>query len=244
MNAMLLAAGRGTRLGEASKTVPKALVDIGGRPLLERQLEYLADQGAERIAINAHHLGHLIEAFVDGYRRRRPGAPAITVVREERLLGTAGGVRNALPNLGADPILVLYADVIVDEPLGPVLNAHRARGPDATLCCYWADSSEGKGVVTVDDSLRAVGFEEKPADGSAPGMINSGLAIVEPRLVEPLPPGEERDFGHDVFPAAIRAGARIDAYLLTRPVKDIGTPEVLEEVRMSFAFPTTGAGDE
>jgi mannose-1-phosphate guanylyltransferase len=244
VNAMLLAAGRGTRLGEASRTVPKALVDVGGRPLLDRQLDYLSAQGAERIAINVHHLGHLIEAFVDGYRRRHPSAPPIAVVSEERLLGTAGGVRNALTHLGSGPIVVLYADVMVDEPLAPIMDAHRASGAAATLCCYWADSTEGKGVVSADDSLRVLGFEEKPRDGARPGLINSGLAVVEPALVAPLPLGEERDFGHDVFPEAILRGIPLSVYSLSRPVSDIGTPQVLEEVRMSLAHPSADAGDE
>jgi NDP-sugar pyrophosphorylase family protein len=69
-------------------------------------------------------------------------------------------------------------------------------------------------------------------------------AVVEPGLVAPLPLGEERDFGHEVFPEAILRGIPLSVYLLARPVSDIGTPQVLEEVRMSLAHPSSDAGDE
>ncbi len=113
MNAMILAAGRGTRLGELGQTVPKVLVDVGGEPLLARQIRYLKDGGIERIVINAHHLADQIESFV----AEHPHAVDIEVVVEPELLGTAGGVRNALPHLGEGAFVVLYGDVIVDEPV-------------------------------------------------------------------------------------------------------------------------------
>ena len=120
MNAMILAAGRGTRLGELGRTVPKILVDVGGEPLLARQIRYLKDGGIERIVINAHHLAEQVESFVAEHSL----APDIDVVVEAELLGTAGGVRNALPHLGEEAFVVLYGDVIVDESITGVVAAH------------------------------------------------------------------------------------------------------------------------
>src|SRR3954454_22943445 len=95
-SAMVLAAGRGTRLGSLGLTVPKVLVDVGGRPLLERQLDYLAREGIERVVVNAHHLAEAVDSFAREYT----GALELSVVTEVQLLGTAGGVRNALDVLG------------------------------------------------------------------------------------------------------------------------------------------------
>src|ERR1035441_6413429 len=108
---MLLGAGRGTRLGALGLTVPKILVDVGGEPLLARQLRYLAREGAERVVVNAHHLADQVEAFA----AQHTGPPELVVVREDELLGTAGGVRNALPELGTEPFVVLYGDVRSEE---------------------------------------------------------------------------------------------------------------------------------
>ncbi len=118
---MILGAGRGTRLAELGLAVPKVLVPVGGRPLLARQIDYLAEQGFERVVVNAHHLAEAIQAFAAEY----VGPVQLTVVTEPRLLGTAGSVRNALELLGQEAFLVLYGDVVVDEPLAPMLADHR-----------------------------------------------------------------------------------------------------------------------
>jgi NDP-sugar pyrophosphorylase family protein len=93
MNVMLLAAGRGTRLRPVEPDVPKVLVEIAREPLLARQLRYLESQGVSRVVVNAHHLADQVLAFADEYR----GSLDLVVVVEKELLGTAGGVRNALP---------------------------------------------------------------------------------------------------------------------------------------------------
>jgi NDP-sugar pyrophosphorylase family protein len=129
VNAMILAAGKGTRLGFLGRTIPKVLLPVGGRPLLERHLNYLAREGFTRVVVNAHHLAPQVEAFVASYR----GPLHVCCIVEESLLGTAGGVRSALPQLGRDSFLVLYGDVLVDEPLGPMMEFHRRKGVLATL---------------------------------------------------------------------------------------------------------------
>jgi len=228
---MILGAGRGTRLASMGLTVPKVLVEIGDRPLLERQVEYLRGEGIERVVVNAHHLAEAIESFARGYR----GDVDVTVVREPVLLGTAGGVRNALDRLGDDPFFVLYGDVVVDAPLEPLARAHLGRGAAATVAVYETDDIEGKGTVEVDGDDRVLRFAEKDPTVPTPALVNAGLYLVDPDLVAALPPGEERDFGHDVFPAALRAGRRILAHRLPAPVIDVGTPAGLAQARRAAA---------
>jgi NDP-sugar pyrophosphorylase family protein len=227
MNAMILAAGLGTRLGELGRSEPKALIDVAGRPLLQRQLEFLERQGVERVVINAHHLASRIVAFAAGYR----GSVEVRCVVEPDLLGTAGGVRNALDDLGPGPFLVLYGDVVVHEDLAPLVDHHGCRRPAATLAVYEATSAEAKGVVDVDAEGRVIAFREKPEIGTGSVLINAGLCVVEPALIATLTAGVFADFGQDVFPSALSRGLAIEAVRLVSPVIDIGTPEGLSLAR-------------
>jgi NDP-sugar pyrophosphorylase family protein len=220
---MILAAGRGTRLGQLGRSVAKPLVPVGGRPLLERQLEYLERERLSRVVINTHHLAGQVSSFVARYR----GPLDVSCIEEESLLGTAGGVRNALPRLGRGPFLVLYGDVLVDEPLAPLFDFHRARRALATLAMYEEEATEGKGVVHVDDSGRVTGFQEKQQQRDGRLLVNAGVYVMEPQLVSSLPAGTPNDFGHDVFPRAVDRGLPIFGYRIAERVIDIGTPDGL-----------------
>jgi len=226
---MILAAGRGTRLAALGLPVPKALIDIGGEPLLSRQIRYLEGQGVRQAVVNAYHLAEQVVVFAREYR----GRAAVRVVVEEDLLGTAGGVRNALPLLGTEAFLVLYGDVLVDASLRPLLDTHARLRADATLALYESTEIEGKGIVHVGDEGLVHAFVEKPeASSGNPELINAGIYVVEPKLVlDFVAAGAESDFGHDVFPAALAEGRRLGAYRLPRPVLDVGTPSALETAR-------------
>lgn len=227
MNAMILAAGLGTRLGSVGRATPKVLMDIGDRPLLERHLAYLQELGVRRVVINLHHQAQRIQAYVDEYA----GPLEIVCVVEERLLGTAGGVRNALSHLEPGPFVVLYGDVLLEESIEPMIGFHRDRGATATIAVHEADSAEGKGVVEVDASGRVTRFSEKELGQAGRVLINSGIYLLESEIVAPFEPGVERDFGHEVLPWAVERSLPVFAYRLSRPVIDIGTPEGLALAR-------------
>lgn len=233
MNAMVLAAGRGTRLAELDLGVPKALVEIGGEPLLARQLRYLHANGVRRVVVNAHHLSEAIESFAREYKSA--GRPELVVLVEPALLGTAGGVRNALDQLGERAFVVLYGDVLFEEPLEPLVRAHRERGALATLAVYESDSLEGKGVISADPSGRITGFvEHGDFEPGARGLVNAGLYVLEPALVATLEPGRAADFGHDLFPAALARGEHLAVHMLAAPVLDVGTPADLRRARVTL----------
>jgi NDP-sugar pyrophosphorylase family protein len=224
---MILAAGRGTRLGSAGTRLPKVLMDVGGRPLLAWHLEQLARHGFVRVVVNAHHLAHKLQSFVEGYR----GPLELTAAVEPVLLGTAGGVRNALAKLGPGPFLVVYGDVVTTDPLPGLLDVHARGAAAATLAVHESAAHEGKGLVEVDGERRVTRFTEKGAPGRGAALVNSGLYVLEPDFVEPLPPGVPLDFGYDVIPAALERGVQIAAHRLAGPVIDVGTPEGLERAR-------------
>jgi NDP-sugar pyrophosphorylase family protein len=231
MNAMILAAGKGTRLGALGAAVPKVLIDVGGRPLLAWNLDCLRRAGARRVVVNTHHHAEQVEAAV----RRYDGSLEVVCVHEPELLGTAGAVRNALEQLDDGPFLILYGDVVVRDPLDDILAVHRERGAVATLAVHAADSAEGKGVVEVDGTGIVRRFAEKEERAAGPALINSGIYAIEREVVEPLEPGAFSDFGHDVFPALLREGARLATFELEHPVIDIGTPGGLALARATVA---------
>src|SRR5215204_4347256 len=171
--AMILAAGRGTRLGGLGERIPKVLVEIDGVPLLTRQLDYLKAHGVESIVVNASHLADQIEEFV----RSHKDGPAITLVVESEPLGTAGGVINALPHLNDAPLLVLYGDVVCGEDLKPMSDLHDRQAPVATIAVYHSNQTEAKGVVEIDGST-VTSFHEKDPDRTA-GWVNAGIYSVE-----------------------------------------------------------------
>lgn len=225
VTAMILAAGRGTRLGPLGRRVPKILLEIGGEPLLARHLRYLEHEGVERVVVNAHHLAEQVRDFVSAYE----GCLELLLVVEPELRGTAGSVRSALPHLGLDPFIVLYGDVLVDEPLEPLLAAHRNRKAAATLAVYSAPSTVGKGVVEVDPNGRAIAFREKRQESA--GLVNAGLYVLEASFVSRFPDRIPLDFGEDVLPLAVSRGEPVFAYPLVSPVLDVGTPETLALAR-------------
>jgi NDP-sugar pyrophosphorylase family protein len=222
MNAMILAAGRGTRLGSLGQTIPKVLVKVAGETLLARQLRYLSAQGCDRVVVNAHHLADQIDAFAAAHR----GPPEIEIVREAVLLGTAGGVRNALATIGSDPFLVLYGDVLIEESLDQMLASHASTRADATLALYAATDTEGKGVVELDEDGRVRSFVEKGRfQAGEAALVNAGVYVLCRGFVEETTPERaETDFGHDVLPAAIAAGRHLFGHVLAGSVIDVGTP--------------------
>lgn len=225
-HALILAAGKGTRLGDLGRQVPKVLIPIGGRPLLDRHLEHLEREGVGRVFINAHHLADQLVEHVAGYR----GPLEIEVLVEPTLLGTAGAAVNALGMLGDDAFFVIYGDVMLFEPLAPIIRTHLNSGAVATLAVYKRDNTRAKGVVEIDSHGRVQSFVEQDPDRTGPGLVNAGLYLVGPALLADSPRNAFLDFGHDVFPDALRMGQHLQTHLIPS-VLDIGTPEDLASAR-------------
>jgi mannose-1-phosphate guanylyltransferase len=228
---MVLAAGQGTRLGALGRRIPKVLLEVGGRTLLARHLERLHAVGVARVVVNVHHLRDHVEAFVAEY----DGPLELIVSREQELLGTAGGVRKALARLTPGPFIVVYGDVVFEDPFDGLIERHHSSGADATLAVHRGTSAAGKGTVEVDDNGMVDAFAEKPAFArQGDFLINSGIYVLETDFVASLPAGVPLDFGHDVLPASLSSGARVATFVLSHPVVDVGTPEGIEEAGTSL----------
>ncbi len=188
MKAIVLCAGRGTRLEPLTLETPKPMLPVDGVPLLEWTLTHLQAQGVREVAINLHHLSRqIVEWFEDGSDL----GLKIHYVYEEELLGTAGTVRSLESWVGDDEsFLVVYGDILTDQPLAPLQEAHRDRRALATLLLHRRRRSNS--LVDLDADGRVVGFVERPenpppgATRSEDQWVNSGVQILNRRIFEHL----------------------------------------------------------
>ena len=221
--AVILAGGKGTRLGAITETIPKPMLPIAGdRPFLDYLLEMIERHGYEDILLLGGYLGEVLEAAYDG---RRIGGATIRVLREKVPLGTAGALTIAREDL--DPrFLMMNGDAFFDINLRALEQASHRTGATATLALRSVPDAARYGRV-VEDQGKVAAFLEKDANRPGPGIINGGIYVLKREvldLVHDLPCSLEQD----VFPVLVERGAiqgvRFDGYFL-----DIGLPETLEQ---------------
>lgn len=226
---MLLGAGRGTRLAPLTYDVPKILVPLAGRTLLEWQLDYLAANGVDEVALNVHHHADQVERAVAGLAGR---SPAVRISPEPELLGTAGALV-PLRGFFRERFLLLYGDVVTDIDLRDLAAAHDAARPLATLAWYRSSELAGKGTLELDELGRITGFAEK-ASRSGEGRVNAGVYVLEPRVLD-LIDGDAPDFGHDVWPRALAAGEELLGVEIEGYLRDVGSPDALAAAERDLA---------
>lgn len=233
MRALLLAAGLGTRLRPLTDRVPKAMVDIAGRPLLDRWLAMLFDGGIERVLVNTHYLGEVIRDFIATSRWRS----LVDIVDEAELLGTGGTLLANRQWFGKGPILVTHGDNASDLDIGAFIEAHAARaaGVLATLALFRTDYPQSCGIVVMDDRRVIREFHEKKPD--PPGnLANAAAFIFEPEIFNYLERAGKSmiDLSAEIIPELV---GRIQGFEITGYHRDIGTPESLALAREHFRHP-------
>lgn len=233
MKAMVLAAGAGSRMGELTRDLPKPMLPVRGRPILEHILRNLARHGFREVVLNLHHHPRCIrDHFGDGARL----GLAITYLDEPRLLGTAGSARNAAPLLqGTEPFLLHYGDVLTDQDLTAMLSAHRGHGALATLLVHRRARSNS--VVVLDPDFRVGRLLERPTEAERAGFdspwVNSGVYLLDPLVLQRIAPDPPQDFPRDVFPALVEEG-RVFGFPLSGYRCAIDTPERLAQAQAEF----------
>jgi NDP-sugar pyrophosphorylase family protein len=222
MKAMILAGGLSTRLYPLTKRVPKPLVPVAGEPNAVHVIRYLHAFGVEDIAINVHYLGDQIEAKLgDGsaYGVR------LHYLREPELLGSAGALKQ-MDGFFDETFVVVGCDDLTDLRLDALVAFHKKREALATIALAHADDVTQYGVVVLDAEGRIREFQEKPARGEERSkLVNTGVYVFEPAILERIPAGAFYDFGRDVFPALQRERANFYGLALNGAYWcDIGTP--------------------
>lgn len=223
VKALVLAAGEGTRLRPLTLDRPKPMVPIGGRPILGHLIALLRHHGVRDIAVNLHYKP---DAIVDYLGDGSPLGVRVTYSREARLLGSAGAAKR-LERFLDRTFVVLYGDVLTDADLGALIAAHRRRNAIATLLVHAVPDPTRQGIVGLAPDGRIERFVEKPSpDAVFSRLANAGVYVLEPALLERIPPDRPFDFGQDVFPGLIAEGRPIYGQQLDGCyILDIGSPE-------------------
>ena len=232
MKAFILAAGLGTRLRSLGLDVPKVMVPIGGKPLLEHHLELFKRQGIREFIVNLHHLPETItDYFGDGSKF----GVNITYSHEPELLGTAGAVKKMAQHLRDGAFIVFYGYNLVRVDFSPLVALHQARRAVATVALFASPEPWTGGVVETDSNGRVLRFVEKPGPKQvSTNLISAGIFMVEPQVLDVIPAGRFCDFGKDVFPQLLAEGKPVYAMEPEAYIQDVGTPERLAKAQHDF----------
>lgn len=212
LSALVLAAGKSTRIRPVSGGCPKPLIELAGESLIGRNLRWLAAAGLRHTWINLHYRGDEIRAHVgDG---RRFGLD-VGYSEEPELLGTAGALKKLEPTWGEEGIVV-YGDNLFSFDLARMRDTHRVGGSLVTIALFDQDYHVNTGIaggrVVVDADGRVTDFVEGVESGSS--LVNAGVYMLSRALLAEMEPGTFLDFGRDVFPRLLARGRSIRAYLL------------------------------
>jgi NDP-sugar pyrophosphorylase family protein len=210
--AMLLAAGQGVRLRPLTQTVPKCMIEISGKPLLEHNVEWLKRYGITDLVINLHYLPEAVEGyFGDGSR----WGIRITYSRERELLGTAGAVRN-VKDFFDGPFFVWYGDNLSTCRLDRLWATHADKGGIATIALHEREDPTQSGIVGLDGDDRITRFLEKPRpDQIFSHWVSAGILALDPKVIDSIPSDGAADFGRDIFPRLLKEGVAIYGYKLS-----------------------------
>ena len=209
--------------------IPKPMLPVGGRPVLEHLLLKLKGMGVDEIFINLHHQPEVIRSyFGDGKKLEL----SIQYAFEPELLGTAGALRNFAGEFHDESsFYVCYGDNLFDCDLAPLRGFHAKAGALATIGLFAKEDVRGSGVAELDHGGRVIRFVEKPDPASVTSrLVNAGVYVLSPEImnfINRLP----CDFGHDVFPAMLTGEAALYGLVLDGTVRAIDTPELYEKHR-------------
>jgi mannose-1-phosphate guanylyltransferase len=218
VKAFLLAAGIGSRLRPITKTIPKCMLVIDNRPLLDIWLDAFDQAGVDEVLVNLHHLPHIVSAHLAA----RSGPPAVRTVFEPELLGSAGTLlANRQWVEAEDMFLACNADNLTDFDLRTLVDAHRERNPPATLTAFHSEYASAGGVLEVAESGLMTGFTEKPARPVS-DLVNAGIYAFSPSVLDDLDGQPPCDIGYDLLPRLVGR-----AYVVPVPgyFCDVGTIE-------------------
>jgi len=229
---VIIAGGKGARLKERTADLPKPMVDVGGKPLLEHQIILARKHGLYRILLlTGFGAEHIETYFGDGSK----WGVRISYHREKQPLGTAGAVLNAIHELDAI-FMVMYGDTMLNVDLARMIAAH-PEDAAASLFLHPNDHPQDSDLVEIDETGRVTAFHLCPhPPGVTPGnLVNAALYAVRKKALQAAPKAGPSDFARDLFPALIAKGGKLHGYLSREYIKDAGTPKRLDRVRLDYA---------
>lgn len=221
MKVLLLAAGLGTRLRPITKNIPKCLVPINGKPLLEYWLESLSEVGINEFLINTSYLSEQVEEFIKNSKY----ANNVTLVHESKLLNTGGTLLANREFFNNEAFMLVHADNLSFSNLNAFIDSHvkRPKECDITMMLFKSDTPSSCGIVKLDDNGIVQEFHEKVQNPPS-NLANGAVYVCEPKIFEFLNSlgKAEIDFSNEVLPEYM---GRINTYLNDVYHRDIGTPK-------------------
>ena len=227
MKVIILAAGKGERLGEVTRNIPKPMIRVKGKPILENNILLCKKSGFNEILINLYHRPEVItEYFKDG----SDFGVKISYYLENKILGTAGAVVPMIQELGESPFFILYGDNFLEIDLKSVIEFHREKQSDFTIVTHKREDVTSSGVVVLDNEMAVTDFVEKPRSRIPDSnWVNAGIYLISSiniikNIIEP-----NDDFGYDIIPLLLKNNHRLFGYKIKQQVWAIDTPEMLHK---------------
>jgi len=220
MRAVVMAGGEGSRLRPLTSSMPKPLVPVAGRPIMEHILLHLRRHQLRDVVATVHYMGASIRNyFGDGSEQ----GVALTYSVEDSPLGTAGSVMLARQQL-TEPFVVISGDSLTDIDLGAAARFHRERKALATIVLKAVPNPLEYGVVVVDEGGAVQRFIEKPSWGEViSDLANTGIYILDPSVFDFFRPGEVTDWSGDVFPKLLKEGEHVFGWIADGYWEDVGS---------------------
>lgn len=225
--AIILAGGRGTRMGDLTAEIPKPMLKLLNQPLLEYQVKWLVENDFKEVWFIINHLGDVIENY---FENGAAWGIQIKYYKEDEPLGTVGGIK-ALEGFLKEDFLVLYGDTVFDIDFKKFLAFHEAKQSAATLLVHPNDHPQDSDLLLTDADDRVIEFIPKPHDDSRyyKNLVNAAMYIFKPEVLAHLDKGVKADFGKDIFPILCKK-LPVFGYNTPEYIKDMGTPGRLESV--------------
>ncbi|MEX2527296.1 MAG: sugar phosphate nucleotidyltransferase [Gemmatimonadota bacterium] len=229
--AVIMAGGEGTRLAPYTHILPKPLLPVGGRSILDLVITGLVEAGCRRVILCTGYLDHLIRIYVGTGER---WGVEVEYFHEDRPLGTVGAVA-LLSDLPEDGFLVMNGDILTDLRFQDLLADHREWDADLTIAAYRRTVQESLGVIEADSEMKITGYREKP---ETEYLVSTGIYVFGPGAVSAMSPGERLDLP-DLVHRLIYQGKHLRARLHTGTWLDLGRPDDLLRANEEFGDATT-----
>jgi histidinol-phosphate phosphatase family protein len=232
MQLVIIAGGKGTRLKGLAKNLPKPMMPIGKKPMLEHQIELARRYGIMDIRMLT---GYLSETIEDYFKDGKRWGVNISYHKDPFPLGTAGAVK-AVEDWMEGDFLVLYGDVLVDMNLERLMDFHKGNKPIATLVLHPNTHPFDSDLVDINEDNRITYFYSKPHQGGRfyRNLVSAALYVCSEEIFDFMEKGVPSDFGKDVFPRVLRKRGYLLGYQTSEYLKDIGTPDRYDKVSFDY----------
>jgi mannose-1-phosphate guanylyltransferase/phosphomannomutase len=229
MKAVIMAGGFGTRLRPLTCNIPKPMVPLMNKPMMEHIVELLKKHGLTDLLASLFYQPEIISGY---FGSGSAFGVSMHYVRADADYGTAGSVRNGTYEMH-ERIVVISGDVLTDFDLTAAIRYHEEKKAKATIVLTHAKNPLQFGVVITDEHSKITRFLEKPSWGEVfSDTINTGIYILEPEVLEMIPYRQEYDFGKDLFPLLLRQDAGLYGYIADGYWRDIGNLNEYQDAHM------------